>query len=55
MSTRFTFESDASSTYLVYRPGREEKVDPLTLGMLTHGNMDGLCRRCIPRQAPSGL
>ena len=38
----FTFETNGNSTFLVYAMGQEEKLDTMTLGMITKNKIPGM-------------
>ena len=38
----FTFETQGTNTYLVYQVGNEDRIDSMSLGMLTNNNIPGL-------------
>ena len=38
----FTFETQGTNTYLVYQVGDEDRIDSMSLGMLTNNKIPGL-------------
>ena len=38
----FTFETQGTNTYLVYQIGEEDRIDSMSLGMLTNNKIPGL-------------